>query len=77
MPLDMDKVFPQVGAMIARFKADGAEREKHLRFALAELHKQADNVSRLSRKISAARTTWLAAWQPASVGSCGWSVKRK
>jgi hypothetical protein len=61
VPLDMDKVFPQVGAMIDRFKADGAEREKRLRFALAELHNQADNVSRLSRKISAARTTWLVA----------------
>jgi hypothetical protein len=61
VPLNLDKVFPQVGAMIARFKADGAERQQRLQFALAELHKQAANTSSLSRKISAAKTTWLVA----------------
>jgi hypothetical protein len=61
VPLDLNKVFPQVGAMITRFKADGAEREKRFQFALTELHKQAANLSSLSRKIEAAKTSWLVA----------------
>jgi hypothetical protein len=61
VPLDLDKVFPQVGAMVARLKADGVERQKRLQFALAELGKQAGSLSNLKRKISAAKTTWLVA----------------
>jgi len=61
VPLDLNKVFPQVGVMIARLKADGAERQKRLQFALAELRNQAANLSNLSSKISAAKTTWLVA----------------
>ncbi len=61
MPLDLNKVFPQVGGMITRLKAEGAQRQKRLQFALAELHKQAGNLSDLSRKITAAKTTWLVA----------------
>jgi len=61
MPLNLDKVFPQVGAMIARLKVEGAGRQKRLQFALGVLRNQAGNLSSLSRKLSAAKTTWLVA----------------
>jgi hypothetical protein len=61
VPLDLDKVFPQVGGMIARLKAEGAERKGRLQQALDTLHAQAANPADLARKIAAAKTTWLVA----------------
>ncbi len=61
MPLDLNKVFPQVGGMIARLKAEGAERQECLQYALDTLHAQAGNHSDLARKIAASKTTWLVA----------------
>jgi len=61
MPLDLDKVFPQVRGMIAKLKADGAERQKRLQQALDVLHNQASNLSYLTRKITSSKTTWLVA----------------
>jgi hypothetical protein len=57
----LDKVFPQVGGMIARLKAEGAERREHLQRARDTLHAQAANPADLARKIAAAKTTWLVA----------------
>ncbi|MBE9512691.1 MAG: DNA double-strand break repair nuclease NurA [Chloroflexi bacterium] len=61
MPLDLDKVFPQVGGMIARMKAESTERRKRLQQALDILHAQASNLSNLTRKIASSKTTWLIA----------------
>ena len=61
MPLDLNKVFPQVGGMIARLKAEGAARQERLQCALDTLHSQSRNQSELARKIKAAKTTWLVA----------------
>jgi len=61
VPLDLNKVFPQVGGMIARLKAEGAERQERLQYALDTLHAQAGNQSDLARKIAIAKTTWLVA----------------
>ena len=61
MPLDLNKVFPQVGGMIARLKAEGAQRQARLRYALHTLHAQSRNQSELARKLKAAKTTWLVA----------------
>jgi hypothetical protein len=47
--------------MVARLKAEAGEREKRLECALVELHRQSHNLSHLSRKIAAGRTTWLVA----------------
>ncbi len=61
MPLDLDKVFPQVGGMVAGLKAEGAERQRRLQQALNVLHSQAGNLDCLTRKITSSRTTWLVA----------------
>ena len=61
MPLDLDKVLPQVGGMITRLKAEGDARQERLQYALDTLHAQARNQSDLARKIKAAKTTWLVA----------------
>jgi hypothetical protein len=47
--------------MIARLKAESAERQERLQFALATLDVQSRNQSDLARRIKAARTTWLVA----------------
>jgi hypothetical protein len=61
VPLDLNKVFPQVGGMIARLKAEGAQRQERLQYALDTLHAQSLNQRALARKINAAKTTWLVA----------------
>jgi hypothetical protein len=63
LPLDLDKVVPQVGGMIARLKADGAERHKCLNLALDLLCRETLDLGLLREKIVASRgkTTWLVA----------------
>jgi len=61
MPLDLDKVFPQVTGMIARLKAEGAGRQKRLQYALEVLHSQPGDLADLAGKIKSSRTTWLVA----------------
>ena len=59
MPLDLNKVFPQVGGMIRRLKIEGVERQERLKFALGTLREQAGNAEKLAGKINASKTTWL------------------
>jgi GNAT superfamily N-acetyltransferase len=47
--------------MVTRLKAGLAERQAHLDYALDTLHRQAEDLERLKRKIDASRTTWLVA----------------
>ena len=61
MPLDLDKVFPQVASMIAGLKAVGVEKQKRLQYALEVLHSQPGDLTDLAKKIAVAKTTWLVA----------------
>ncbi len=61
MSLDLTKVVSQVGSMVARLKAGSEERQKRLQHALDVLHKQANNLDYLTRKIASSKTTWLVA----------------
>ncbi len=61
MPLDLDKVAPQVRGMVGRIKAEAREREKRLESALTTFARQSGRLAELSQKIAAARTTWLVA----------------
>ena len=61
MPLDLDKVLGQVGGMVARLKAERAERNQRLQGALEILRNQPADTTALARKIKSSRTTWLVA----------------
>jgi len=56
--------------MIARLKAEGAERQERLQYALDTLHAQAGNLSDLARKIAVAKTTWLVAGLAEGLDHC-------
>ena len=47
--------------MVARLKAGGEERRKHLEYALDVLHNRATDLDSLKRKIASSKTTWLVA----------------
>ena len=61
MSLDLTKVAAQVGSMVAKLKAGGEERRKHLEYALDVLHNRATDLDSLKRKIASSKTTWLVA----------------
>ena len=61
MSLDLTKIVTQVTGMIARLKAGSRERQERLDNALDTLHRQADDLEHLARKVEASRTTWLVA----------------
>ncbi|MFO8143945.1 MAG: DNA double-strand break repair nuclease NurA [Dehalococcoidales bacterium] len=61
MSLDLDRIYPQVGDMVSRLKADSASRQERLKAALDTLAKNAENPDTLARKIEASHTTWLVA----------------
>ena len=61
MSLDLTKVVVQVEGMAASLKAGVEERGNRLQQALTVLSDQAAEISGLSRKIAASRTTWLVA----------------
>ncbi|MEE8420714.1 MAG: DNA double-strand break repair nuclease NurA [Dehalococcoidales bacterium] len=61
MSLDLSKVAPPVGRMVARLKDDRVEREKRLRSALGIIGDEALDLERLKKKIIESRTTWLVA----------------
>jgi len=61
MSLDLTRVASQVGELLNRLKASLGERQEHLRYALDTVHKQADDIESLKKKIAASRTTWLVA----------------
>jgi len=59
--LDLTKVAAQVGSMVAKLKAGGEERRKHLDYALDVLSNRATDLDSLKRKIASSKTTWLVA----------------
>jgi len=59
--LDLTKVVPQVGNMVARLKASSEERQEHLQHALDILCDRATDLDALKKKILASKTTWLVA----------------
>ena len=59
--LDLSKVAPQVGRMVARLKDDREEREKRLQSALGIIGDEALDLEKLKKKIAESRTTWLVA----------------
>jgi len=61
--LDLTKVASQVGGMVARLKADGEEKQKHLNYALDVLRDKSIDLDHLKKKIedSKGKTTWLVA----------------
>jgi len=59
--LDLTKVASQVGGMVARLKAEGAEKQKRLHYALGVLRSRATDLDYLKRKIASSKTTWLVA----------------
>ncbi len=61
MSLDLAKVISQVGYMVARLKSGRQERQERRHRALDTLHRQADQLEHLTRKIEASKTTWLVA----------------
>jgi hypothetical protein len=61
MSLDLIKVASQVGEMLSRLKASLSERQGRLQYALDTLHRQADNIDNLKKKIAHSKTTWLVA----------------
>ena len=61
MSLDLNKVAPQVGGMIARLKDERQEKQQHLRLALDTLQNKSLDLDDLKRKIASSRTTWLVA----------------
>ena len=61
MSLDLTRVAAQVGAMMDSLKNTGAERRAHLAFALETLYNPDIDAEDLSKKIDAAKTTWLVA----------------
>ncbi|HEX74040.1 MAG TPA: DNA double-strand break repair nuclease NurA [Dehalococcoidia bacterium] len=61
MSLDLTKVAAQVGGMVARLKAGGAERQNRLNHALDVLHNWSADLELLRAKIASSKTTWLVA----------------
>ena len=61
MSLDLTKVASQVGGMVSRLKAGGAERQKRLNYALDVLSDKSIDLDYLKRKIVSSKTTWLVA----------------
>ncbi len=61
MSLDLTKVASQVDGMVARLKAGSEARQNRLQQAVDVLHRQADDLEHLTRKIAASKTTWLVA----------------
>ncbi|MFH1016176.1 MAG: DNA double-strand break repair nuclease NurA [Chloroflexota bacterium] len=61
MALDLNKVAPQIGGMVARLKADRDEKEKRLRYALGVASNEAIDLDRLKKKVRQSKTTWLVA----------------
>ena len=61
MSLDLTKVVAQVGGMVARLKARGEEKRKHLQYALEVLSSKSNDLEHLSNKITSGKTTWLVA----------------
>jgi len=59
--LDLTKVAAQVDGMVVRLKAGSEARQNRLQQALDVLHRQADDLEHLTRKIAASKTTWLVA----------------
>jgi len=59
--LDLTKVASQVGGMVARLKAGGEEKRKHLNYALDVLRSKTTDIDYLRKKIVASKTTWLVA----------------
>ena len=59
MPLNLNKLFPQVGSMISRLKDDGIGWQERLKCAQKTL--RAEDADRLADKIKASKTTWLVA----------------
>ncbi len=61
MSLDLSRVASQVGEMLSRLKAGLNERQERLQFALDTLHRQANDIDNLKKKIASSKTTWLVA----------------
>jgi len=59
--LDLNKVAPQIGGMVARLKADRDEKEKRLRYALGVAGNEAIDLDKLKKKVRQSKTTWLVA----------------
>ncbi len=58
MTLDITKISPQIGEMIAKIKSGSDERQKHLKYAADKLGDQSINLEKLKHKIARARTPW-------------------
>ena len=61
MALDLNKVAPQIGGMVARLKADRDEKEKRLHYALGVASNEAIDLDKLKKKVRQSKTTWLVA----------------
>jgi len=59
--LDLNKVAPQIGGMVARLKADRDEKEKRLQYALGVAGDEAIDLDKLKKKVRQSKTTWLVA----------------
>ncbi len=61
MSLDLTRLAPQVGGMVAGLKAGAEEKQKHLQYALEVVGNGAIDLDDLKKKINASKTTWLVA----------------
>jgi hypothetical protein len=61
MSLDLSSVVKQISEMVARLKAGREERLGKISRAVEVLHRQAENLEKLQRKIALSQTTWLVA----------------
>jgi len=60
MTLDLHKIAPQIGEMVARLKSNSREQQEHIKRALDTLCDKSINVEKLKRKIEDSRT--LSQW---------------
>ncbi len=61
MPLDWDKIAPQLEGMASRLRDGSEQRQQHLQRALSVLGSEAADLERLKKRVAAARTSWLVA----------------
>ena len=61
MSLDLTKVVAQVGEMVARLIAGGAERQQRLDKVFEIITEKSADIENLKKKIDASKTTWLVA----------------
>ena len=61
MPLDWDKITPQLEGMASRLRDGSEQRQQHLQRALSILGNEAADLERLKKRVAAAKTSWLVA----------------